>query len=127
LLRKLLTSKGIRARIILLERFADWFEKVDFDDGYPFTAPVGKFKANAFGLHDMHGNVWEWCQDWYGGKNYYANSPKRDPQGPSAGSFRVYRGGGFSSAPRNCRSALRSRDAPSSRSFSLGFRVVLVR
>jgi formylglycine-generating enzyme required for sulfatase activity len=104
----------------------DWFDKVSWDDGYPFTAPVGKFQQNAFGLHDMHGNVWEWCQDWYD-KDYYKNSPRVDPEGPSAGSFRVIRGGSFGDPPRGCRAARRFRYEPAYRLFTLGFRVVRVR
>jgi formylglycine-generating enzyme required for sulfatase activity len=95
-------------------------------DGYVFTAPVGRFKPNAFGLLDMHGNVSEWCQDWYD-KDYYKNSPRQDPQGPDAGSFRVFRGGAFDGAGRGCRAAYRNRGDPARRGYGFGFRVVRVR
>jgi formylglycine-generating enzyme required for sulfatase activity len=103
----------------------DWFAQVDYDDGYPFIAPVGQFQPNAFGLYDMHGNVWEWCADWHG-EDYYAKSPPQDPQGPDSGAFRILRGGSLVTVPRFCRSAYRRRDAPSNRG-DLGFRVVLER
>src|SRR6185437_4822244 len=63
-------------------------------DGYAWTAPVGSFLANPFGLHDMIGNVGEWCSDWYG-RDYYRQSPKDDPTGPLSGTSRVVRGSGF--------------------------------
>ena len=82
------------------------------------THPVGQKKSNQWGLHDMHGNVWEWCHDWHGG-------PVTDPIGPEKGRFRVLRGGAWYYPARDCRSAYRVFDHPSNRNFIIGFRVVL--
>ncbi len=90
-------------------------------DGYAFTAPVGGFRANPWGVHDMHGNVFEWCQDWYGS---YTSGDTADPAGPDSGSFRVRRGGNWGLSARFCRSAFRSGTSPSNRSYGLGFRVL---
>ncbi len=89
------------------------------------THQVGQKKANAWGLYDMHGNVYEWCEDWYDGK-YYADSPTDDPTGPPGGSDRVDRGGSWHCVARVCRSAHRDYDAPGLRYNGFGFRVVQV-
>ena len=101
-----------------------WFDGNADSAGEQYAHEVGKKKPNPWGLHDMHGNVWEWCSDWYD-KKYYAQSPAVDPKGPDAGSYRVIRGGGWDDFPINCRSARRYFGTPARRDGVVGFRVVL--
>lgn len=94
------------------------------DDGYARTAPKGSYRPNGFGLHDMTGNVWEWCQDNHS-DGYYAESPSADPPGPRTGQkYRVRRGGSWSTHPAYCRSANRDRNFPENRLNNGGFRIV---
>ena len=95
-------------------------------DGYVYTAPVGQFRPNPFGLYDMHGNLWEWCQDWYD-EHYYSKSPVDDPQGPAGGTYRVMRGGGWDDTTIYYRSAARLDHSASFRCPRAGFRVVCER
>jgi formylglycine-generating enzyme required for sulfatase activity len=116
-----LTKIGNVADATFKKTFSGW-TTVSSSDGCEFTSPVGRFAANNFGLYDMIGNAWEWCSDWYD-EDYYTISPERDPVGPHSGSYRVLRGGGWSTSAVLCRAAGRSKCPPVHRTYCLGFRV----
>lgn len=88
-----------------------------------FAHAVGRKLPNAWGLHDVHGNVWEACSDWFG-EAYFANSPENDPTGPTSGETRVLRGGSWGNRANGCRSWERGGQLPDDRSFYVGFRVL---
>jgi formylglycine-generating enzyme len=92
-------------------------------DGYVFTAPVGRLLPNAFGLFDMHGNVWEWVADRYG-KDYYAQSPRNDPPGPADGDLHVRRGGSWATSALYLRSSYRNWNTAQTRYTLVGLRLV---
>lgn len=99
-----------------LDRIA-WY----YDNSGNKTHPVGQKQPNGFGLYDMYGNVWEWVQDWWG---RYQSGEETNPQGPSSGSDRVFRGGSWIITADRCRSALRASGSPGLRSVNIGFRLV---
>jgi len=98
-----------------LSRYA-WFK----DNSGGSTHPVGQKTANAWGLFDMHGNVWEWCNDFYR-EDYYARSPVQDPRGPETGKTRVLRGGAWDSGAEKCRSAYRFKEFPTVTDACFGY------
>ena len=98
----------------------------DCGDSFKYTAPVGSFAANSWGLHDTAGNVWEWVQDWYG-SSYYSSRPPNNPTGPSTGRYRVLRGGCWFNGASYVRTAFRDRSRPGSRGNNLGFRLYRTR
>ncbi|MEI7702045.1 MAG: SUMF1/EgtB/PvdO family nonheme iron enzyme [Planctomycetia bacterium] len=101
-----------------------WFDANAYDRDEKYAHAVRQKKPNRFGLYDMHGNIYEWCGDWYDAA-YYATSENTDPKGPTTGSSRVLRGGSWISVPFDVRCAYRLCNAPEYRNNFLGFRVLL--
>ena len=112
------------------------FGQGNFDSMFPYgdsaagqsegkTTPVNRYPAGSWGLFDAHGNVWEWCADWYD-ERYYRTSPLRDPTGPATGKFKVLRGGSWRNQATACRAAYRNALAPHQKDSATGFRVVMV-
>lgn len=108
--------------------------EANYDGNYPYNnnkkgesrkiaLPVGSFLPNAWGLYDMHGNVWEWCNDWCGD---HPTTPQINPQGPSTGKCRMIRGGSFCNSAHSARSASIAGDYPYNHSERHGFRLVLI-
>jgi sulfatase modifying factor 1 len=96
-----------------------------WNDGvHPYTSPVGSFSSNGFGLYDMAGNAWNWCNDWFS-NTYYGVSPIINPTGPTSGSERILRGGNWFFNAKMCRVSSRFSYAPTSRTLFSGFRLVL--
>jgi formylglycine-generating enzyme required for sulfatase activity len=95
------------------------------ESGIGRPVPVGTYVPNGWGFYEMHGNVGEWCLDWYD-ETYYQRSPAADPRGPDGGEFRVWRGGDYTTYAWGCRSVNRNAQTPTYRTQCRGFRVVMV-
>lgn len=106
------------------KKFRDWTILEGYDDGYVYTAPVGSFKPNDAGLHDMTGNAWEWVYDWYE-PDYYSKGIKNNPKGPETGRLKIARGGAWINFPWFLRTTLRDTNEPDDRSDIMGFRIAL--
>ena len=104
-----------------LDEYA-WYEGNADSKDEKYAHVVGKKKPNPWGLYDMHGNVWEWCEDSYD-EDYYEGSPASDPHNTSTGAYRVLRGGGWLDYAYYCRSAIRGRGGPCITGSNIGFRV----
>ena len=104
----------------LLSDYA-WWHGNTFDKKEAYPHPVGIKKPNAWGLYDMHGNVMEWCADWFGS---YANAAVRDPQGPPTGEYRILRGGAWTEDPFDNHAAFRCIGRVNAANHATGFRVV---
>ena len=100
-----------------------WYDENALNVDQKYAHRVAQKKPNAWELYDMHGNLYEWCQDWFA-EDYYRESPSQDPRGPSSGSSRVLRGGSWDHDAQFARSAYRSRDGPIFDTAFSGFRVV---
>jgi formylglycine-generating enzyme len=105
----------------LIDDYA-WWEENASNIGEEYAHVVGQKLPNAFGLYDISGNVWEWCQDWWD-SDYYSSSPGTDPEGPASGASRVLRGGNWFIQGIYCRSANRVYASPSGANFHLGLRL----
>ena len=102
---------------------AGWFGNIEVGNCHNIPHPVGMRKPNAWGLYDMHGSQWEWCNDWYD-QAYYLASPQDNPTGPVHGVFKVMRGGSWISNPEFCRSDTREMYKPELNYYDIGIRLV---